>query len=149
AGSRELQLLAPAALYVQLAVGTANRRLPPPFRPWSLARYRRWAWLQAGAGQLLSGQLEHAGGAIARRLRAGPAPGFPPAVADASLLGGTVLDLVAREEGAATLAGLLTGPLPRGRAGPRRALADVFGGRPVAHTEGIWRARLARLAAAG
>src|SRR3954454_7727182 len=32
-GSRELQLLAPAALYVQLAVGAVNPRLPPPFRP--------------------------------------------------------------------------------------------------------------------
>jgi len=141
-GSRELQLLAPAALYVQLVVGAANARLPPPFRPWSLARYRTWAWLQAGAGQLLSGQVEHARGAIVRRLREGPAPDFPPGVADAALLGGTVLDLLAREEGWDAVGRLLREPVPR--AGPRSALVEAFGGRAAAHTEGTWRAHLAR-----
>jgi hypothetical protein len=141
-GSREMALLAPAALYVQLAVGDAHPRLPPPFRPWSMPRYRRWAWLQAGAGALLSGQTEHAGPSIVRRLREGPPPEFPPSVADAMLLGGTVLDLLAREEGMDAVARLLTAPL--GRGGPRHALVEAFGGRPVAHTEGTWRGQLGR-----
>jgi hypothetical protein len=146
-GSREMLLLAPAALYVQLAVGDSSRRLPPPFRPWSMARYRRWAWLQAGAGALISGQVEHARPSIVRRLREGPPPRFPPAAADALLLGGTVLDLLAREEGMGAVARLLAAPLPRG--GPRHALVEAFGGRPAAQTEGTWRAHLGRLAGRG
>jgi hypothetical protein len=143
-GSREMVLLAPAALYVQLAVGDANPRLPPPFRPWSMARYRRWAWLQAGAGELLTGQIEHARASIVRRLREGPQPEFPPAIADAMLLGGTVLDLLAREEGMDAVGRLLRAPLARG--GPRQAIVEAFGGRPAAHTAGTWRGHLARLA---
>ena len=139
-GSREMVLLAPAALYVQLAVGDANPRLPPPFRPWSLARYRRWAWLQAGAGELLSGQVEHARASIVRRLREGPPPDFPPSVADAMLLGGTLLDLLAREEGIDAVGRLLRAPLPRG--GPRHALVEAFSGRAAAQTERTWRAQL-------
>jgi hypothetical protein len=143
-GSREMVLLAPAALYVQFAVGDHHPRLPPPFRPWSMARYRRWAWLQAGAGGLLSGQVEHARASIVRRLREGPQPEFPPSVADAGLLGATVLDLLAREEGMDAVGRLLASPLPRG--GPRQALVEAFGGRAAAHTEGTWRAHLSRLA---
>jgi hypothetical protein len=144
AGSREMVLLAPAALYVQLAVGDANPRLPPPFRPWSMARYRRWAWLQAGAGALLTGQLEHARPSIVRRLREGPTPDFPPSIADAMLLGGTLLDLLAREEGMDAVVRLLTAPSARG--GPRQAIVEAFGGRPAAHTAGTWRGHLARVA---
>ena len=109
----------------------------------SMARYRRWAWLQAGAGALLSGQSDHARASIARRLRDGPPPEFPPAVADAPLLGGTVLDLLAREEGMDAVAGLLTRPV--GRGGARHALVEAFGGRPAAHTEGTWRGHLGRV----
>lgn len=141
-GSRELLLLAPAALYVQLAVGDANPGLPPPLRPWRTGRYRAWAWLQAGAGQLLAGQVAHARGAIVRRLREGPPAAFPPAVADAALLGGTLLDLLLREEGRPALAALLTAP--RDGLTPRDALVRAFAGRPAAATEGVWRAHLAR-----
>ena len=34
--------------------------------------------------------------------------------------------------------------LPRG--GPREALVAVFGGRAMVHSEGMWRAHLARMA---
>ena len=91
AGSREMNLLAPAALYAQLVVGVNNQRLPPPFGPVRFARYVRWAWLQAGAAQWFSGQTAYARPAIARRLREGPEPDFPPGVRDAHLLGGTRL----------------------------------------------------------
>ncbi|MCW3046803.1 MAG: hypothetical protein JWO74_1087 [Solirubrobacterales bacterium] len=142
-GSREMNLLAPSALYTQLVVGASNRRLPPPFRPPSLARYLRWAWLAAGAGQHFSGQTAYARPAIARRLREGPEPSFPPGLRDAQLLGGTVLDLLAREEGDAACAALAS-ELPPG--GTRQALESAFHGRSIVHTEGTWRAHLARIA---
>lgn len=143
-GSRELNLLAPAALLAQLVVGANQRALPPPWGPRTVARYRTWGWLSAGAGQWLSGQVPQARAAIARRMREGPSPSFPPAVADAGLLGGSVLDLLAREEGEEAALALLRDPLPRD---PRRALIAAFNGRSIVHTEGTWRAHLSRLAA--
>lgn len=142
-GSKEMNMLAPAALYTQLVLGENNPRLPPPFRPATFATYVRWAWLAAGAAQYFSGQTGFARPAIARRLREGPEPDFPPGIRDAYLLGGTVVDLLVREEGemaAVRLAGKLH---PEG---PRQALVDAFQGRPLVHTEGTWRAHLARLA---
>jgi hypothetical protein len=56
-----------------------------------------------------------------------------------------VIDLLVREEGqaaAARFACRLHG------GGPRGALVKAFGGRPFVHTEGAWRAHLARLAGA-
>ncbi len=142
-GSREMLLLTPAALYVQLVVAGCNRSLPPPWTPRSVVRGARWAWLLAGSAQWFSGQTAHARPAIARRLREEPRPAFPPALRDAALLGGTVIDLLAREEGA-DAAVRLACSLPRG--GPREALVSAFHGRAMVHTEGTWRAHLARLA---
>ena len=98
-GSREMLLLTPAALYVQLVVAECNPALPPPWSPRSTLRARDWAWLIAGAAQWFSGQTAHARPAIARRLREGARPDFPPSLRDAALLGGTVVDLIVREEG--------------------------------------------------
>jgi hypothetical protein len=98
-GSRELNLLAPAALYTHVVLGANNPRLPPPFTPRAFGRYPTWAWLAAGAAQWLSGQTLHVRPAIARRMHEGPRPAFPPGMRDAQLLGGTVVDLLAREEG--------------------------------------------------
>jgi len=142
-GSREMLLLTPAALYIQLVVAECNPALPPPWSPRSTARARQWAWLIAGAGQWFSGQTAHARPAIARRLREGTRPDFPPSLRDAALLGGTVIDLVAREEGVGRAVELVCG-LPPG--GPREALVTVFGGRAMVHSEGTWRAHLARMA---
>lgn len=142
-GSREMLALTPAALYVQLALAECNPALPPPWGPRSTVRAARWAWLVAGTAQWFSGQTEHARPAIARRLRDGGRPDFPPSLRDAALLGGSVIDLVAREEGAQT-AMRLACALPRG--GPREALISVFHGRAMVHTEGTWRAHLARMA---
>lgn len=142
-GSREMLMLTPAALYVQLVVAECNPGLPPPWSPRSTVRAARWAWLLAGAAQWFSGQTEHARPTIARRLRENPRPQFPPALRDAVLLGGSVIDLVTREEGPQTAARLVCS-LPRG--GPREALVSVFHGRAMVHTEGTWRAHVARLA---
>ena len=144
-GSRELNLLAPAALYAHVVIGAGNPRLPPPFTPASFRRYRRWAWLAAGGAQWLSGQTEHARPAIARHLHEGGRPAFPPGMRDAQLLGGTILDLLAREEGAAACVELLLAPLPRD---PRDVLREAFGGRSLRHTEATWRAHLRRLSGA-
>jgi hypothetical protein len=76
---------------------------------------------------------------VARRLREGRAPSFPPGRADALLLGGTVVDLLAREEGERAVIDLL-------RSGPEDALTRAFGGRGLRHTESAWRSHLARLA---
>ena len=143
-GSRDMLMLTPAALYTQLAVGLANPGLPPPLRPGALRRIVPWAWLALGAGQWLSGQTAHARPAITRRLREGPRPAFPPGVRDAWLLGGSVLDLLAREEGERAVVRLALEP----PGDPRRALERAFGGRALVHSEGAWRSHLARLAGA-
>jgi hypothetical protein len=142
-GSLETLMLAPAALYAQLVVGGVSPALPPPFRPRSLAGYLRWAWMAQGIGQLLSGQTAHLRPAIARRLREGSEPRFPPGLRDAALLGGTVLDLLAREEGEAAAVELAARAHPEGA---EHALAGAFGGRSLRHTEQAWRAHLERMA---
>jgi hypothetical protein len=142
-GSREMLLLTPAALYAQLVVAAANPRLPPPWRPRAAAAMLRWAWLLAGAAQYFSGQTAYARPAIARRLREGPQPAFPPGVRDALLLGGTVVDLLAREEGEPAAVALAARP-PHGA--PDDVLRDAFGGRTLRDTEGTWRAHLAKVA---
>jgi hypothetical protein len=141
-GSLELLMLAPRALYVRLLIGAHSPRLPPPLRPRSVRSWLRWAWLAEGAAQWLSGQTPHARPAIARRLREGPPPAFPPDLRDATLLGGTVVDLLAREAGPRTLGRLLTELNPDG-AGP--ALVDAFGGRSLRRSEDIWRSHLRAL----
>lgn len=135
-GSREMLLLAPAALYAQLAIRASNPRL-------RRGRRLRWAWLVLGASQYLSGQTAHARPAIGRRLREGPEPSFPPALRDAHLLGGTVIDLLAREEGDEAVAGLVA---VAGDAPVDETLVRAFHGRTLRHTEAAWRGNLERLA---
>ena len=143
AGSREMAMLAPAALYAQLVVATNSPTLPPPFGPRGFARYVRWAWLAAGSAQYFSGQTVYARPAISRRLREGRSPSFPPGVRDAALLGGSIFDLLAHERGEEAAVALATSR-PSGR--PAHMLRDAFAGRPPAETEAVWRAHLAELA---
>lgn len=142
-GSREMMMLAPAALYAQLVVGHNNRGLPPPFRPRTVRASVAWPWLSAGAGQFFSGQTGYVRPAVARRLREGSRPAFPPGVRDAALLGGTVFDLLARERGLNAAVSLACRP-PHGDA--RRAVEHAFGGGSAIHVEGAWRAHLSQLA---
>jgi hypothetical protein len=135
-GSREMLRLAPAALYAQLAVRASNPRL-------RRGRRLRWAWLVLGAAQHLSGQTAHVRPAVRRRLHEGPRPAFPPALRDAHLLGGTVVDLLAREEGEHAVDSLVA---MAGTEPPRDTLVHAFHGREVRHTESAWRAHLDRLA---
>jgi hypothetical protein len=145
-GSLELLMLAPAALLARRYVAANHAGMPPPFGPRSFARWLRWAWLLEGAAQYFSGQVRHVRPAVTRRLRESGAPSFPPARRDAALLGGTVFDLLAREEGERACVALACGPH---RDGARGALARAFGGRGLRHTEAAWRSHLARLGEPG
>jgi hypothetical protein len=145
-GSREMLALSAACLYARRVLAENNRDL---LRVMPLIRVRRelrWAWMLEGAARWFAGQTEHARPAIARRLREGGRPTFPPGLRDAPLLGGTVIDLLAREQGQRAAADLCTRLDPQG---PRAALHNAFGRRPLVDTEAAWRSHLARLASAG
>jgi len=144
-GSRELLERAPDALYARLVVGLNNRRLPPPATPGRLLARLRWSWAVEGTARWFAGQVEHARPAIARRLREGERPAFPPRLRDAALLGPTLIDLLAREQGPEAAMRLACYLDPRG---PQAALRDAFRGRSLDHTEGAWRSHLARIAGA-
>ncbi len=145
-GSRQMLALAAPALYAKRVVAENNPDLPRPFNPSRIRLELRWAWLLEGAGRWFSGQTEYARAAIARRLREGGRPSFPPGLRDAALLGGTVIDLLAQEQGVEAAVELVARLHPQGS---RAALSKAFDGRPFVHTEGAWRSHLARIASAG
>jgi hypothetical protein len=142
-GSQEMLALTPVALYARRLIGASNRDLTSLAGPLRLWAELRWAWLLEGAARWFSGQTDHARAAIVRRLREGSPPSFPPAMRDATLLGGTVIDLLAGEEGVQAAVDLASRLDP---AGADRALRRAFRGRSLGHTEATWRAHLSRLA---
>jgi hypothetical protein len=144
-GSREMLAFTAAALYARRLIAVNNVDLQRAVRLARPVVALRWAWLLEGSARWFSGQSDHARPAIGRRLREGRSPSFPPSPRDAALLGPTVIDLIAREEGRGAAARLAC-RLHRG--GSRAALVKVFGGRPLVHTEGVWRSHLAQLASA-
>jgi hypothetical protein len=144
-GSREMLELTPSALYARRVIAENNHELREARRLARVALGLRWAWLLEGGARWLSGQTDYARPAIARRLRDGGRPGFPPSARDAALLGGTVIDLLAREHGERAATQFICRLHPHG---PRAALAKAFGGRDMAHTEGAWRSHIAHLASA-
>ena len=131
-------MLAPSALLARRYVAASTRSCRRRSAPSESRAGARWAWLVEGAAQWLSGQTRHIRPAVARRLREGPSPAFPPSRADALLLGGSVFDLLAREEGDRACVTLARGPHPDG---PIRALEIAFP-RSVRHTEDAWRSHL-------
>ena len=134
-GSLELLMLAPSALLAKRLLAPARTR-----------RFRRRfdvPWRLEGAAQFFSGQTRHIRPAVVLRTHERPAPSFPPARRDALLLGGTVFDLLAREEGEDACLELARAP------DPARALERAFHGRPLRQTEQAWRSHLARLARPG
>jgi len=145
-GSREMLSRTAVALYARRLIAESNGDLPHRASPARVRAELRWAWLLEGAARWFSGQTEYARPAIARRLREGGEPRFPPGVRDALLLGGTVIDLIARERGDTAAARFACRLDPRG---PRMALAEAFDGRPLRTTEAAWRTHLRMLAAAG
>ena len=138
-GSLEMLMLAPSALLARHALARRHPGFPPPLGPRRMARWMRAAWFVEGGAQWLSGQTRHVRPAVARRLREGGTPAFPPKPADALLLGGTVFDLLAREEGERAA-------VAAAREGADHLLSEGFRGRGVRRTEDAWRSHLARLA---
>ena len=138
-GSLEALRLSPLHEYAHLVVGANNPGLPPPFGPRSFGRYLRWAWLCEGAATHFAGQTRHLRPAIARRLKEGGKPSFPPSARDAPLLGGTVFGLLAEGAGDEACAALASRLDPDG---PRSALERAFA-RPLDEVEPDWRDYLA------
>ena len=141
-GSLEMLMLAPSALLARRSLSVRHPGFPPPLGPRRLARWMRSAWFVEGAAQWLSGQTRHVRPAVTRRLHEGRPPAFPPGRGDALLLGGTVFDLLAREEGERAA-------VAAAREGPADLLQRGFRGRGVRRTEDAWRSHLARIADAG
>jgi hypothetical protein len=145
-GSLEMLAATASTLYARRVIIENNPDVP--LRTGSPRRIRaelRWAWLLEGAARWFGGQTAHAQPAIARRLREGRRPAFPPGVRDAPLLGGTVIDLLVRERDERAAARLACRVHPHGR---RAALREAFRGEPPTAIEEAWRAHLTRLAAA-
>jgi hypothetical protein len=143
-GSSEALQLAPQHEYVHVVLGANNPALPPPFTPAAFARYLRWAWLCEGAATHLAGQTEHLRPAIARRMREGGRPDFPPTARDAVLLGGTVFAMLEDEQDIDACVQLAARPPD---AGGEAAIQRAFG-RPASEVEAGWRRRLDDLRAA-
>jgi hypothetical protein len=142
-GSLEALTLTHRHEYAHLVLGANEPSLPPPFTPSAFRRYTRMAWLCEGAAAHLAGQVPHLRPAVARRLREGGRPSFPPAARDAMVLGGTVFDLLEREAGPRACMELA---LTSERSNSRAALERAFG-RRSAKVERAWRDHLATLTA--
>ena len=144
-GSREMLAATASTLYARRVIIENNPDVPVRITPRRVRAELRWAWLIDGAARWFGGQTAHARPAIARRLREGHRPAFPPGVSDAPLLGGTVIDLLVSVRGEAAAARLACRLHPKGR---RAALREAFGGESPAAIEDAWRDHLDRMAAA-
>jgi hypothetical protein len=142
-GAREAGRLTAAALYARRVILESDPGLARGPGPVRIARELRWAWLMEGASRWLAGQEPHLRPAIARRLRVGRRPAFPPAPRDAPLLGASVFELLAELEGEPAVVELAA---RRAGGGSGHALERAFGARLVS-IEGEWRSFLSGLGA--
>jgi len=133
-GSAEALTLSPRHEYAHLVIGAANPSLPPPFTPGTFRRYVQMAWLAEGAATHFAGQVPHLRAAVARRLREGGRPSFPPGARDGLVLGGTVFGLLEDEAGREACVKLA---LSRNATAARRVLEEAFD-RPMASIERSW-----------
>jgi len=140
-GSREALALTPRHEYSHLVLGANNVSMPPPFTPAGFRRYVRNAWVCEGAASHFAGQVPHLRAAVARRLREGGRPSFPPAARDSFVLGGTVFGLLERERGASACVSLAAAPL----GSPGAEMVEGAFGRPPAEVERSWTGYLAEL----
>ena len=143
-GSREALARSPHHEYAHLALAENNPALPPPFSVKTFRRYLELAWVCEGAATWLAGQTRHLRPAIARRMREGKAPAFPPAAVDAQLLGGTVFSLLERAAGRPACVELAK---VQHREEAREAIETAFA-RPVEEVETDWRGYLDSFSAA-
>lgn len=122
-------------LYAQLVIAANNGRMPPPWSPHNFRRYLEWAWLVEGSAQHFARQVDLFRPAVIRRLREGARPTFPPARRDATILGGTVFDLLEEYRGGGACE-LLVARLRK--SGPRSNLETAFDLR-FREVEELWR----------
>ena len=145
-GSREMLALSAAALYARRLVIENNRELAHVFGPLRSRRAAAMGVADRGRGALVLGPDRPR---AARRSRGGCAkgagPSFPPATVTAPCSAGPCS--TCSRPSAASVPRRSSHPtsIP---GGPRAALIAAFGGRAIEHTEGAWRAHLARLAGA-
>src|SRR5687768_6344604 len=85
-GSRQALARSPHHEYAHLALAENNPALPPPFNVKTFRKYLELAWVCEGAATWLAGQTRFLRPAIARRMREGGEPRFPPSARDAQLL---------------------------------------------------------------
>ena len=142
-GSREALMRSPHHEYAHLALAENNAALPPPFNLKTFRRYLELAWVCEGAATYFAGQTRHLRPAIARRMREGKRPAFPPAAADAQLLGGTVFSLLERAAGPRACVELAR---VEAEDQAREAIELAFA-RPIDEVEEDWRAYLATFSA--
>jgi hypothetical protein len=138
-GSREALELAPLHEYMHLVVAANNPGVPPPFGVRGFGRYLRRAWLVEGAATWFAGQVPHLRVAVARRLREGGRPSFPPSARDAIVLGGTVYALLDVQAGPQGCVALATSPPGED---VRTAIERTFE-LPFDEVEAAWREHLA------
>ncbi|MGH2881877.1 MAG: hypothetical protein ACRDPA_04095, partial [Solirubrobacteraceae bacterium] len=84
-GSRQMLAATASTLYARRVIIENNPDVPLRMTPRRVRAELRWAWLLEGAARWFGGQTAHARPAIARRLREGRRPSFPPGVRDAPL----------------------------------------------------------------
>jgi hypothetical protein len=135
-GCPEMLAQTPHALYAKRVIAENSPALASAKSPKRVGIELRWAWLLEGGARWFAGQTDHARPAIARRLREGRPPQFPPSVRDAPLLGQTVVDLLARTRGERAAARLVCRFEP---------LTSAFGIRSMRKIERAWREHLTRL----
>src|ERR1700729_3795152 len=109
-GSREMLALSAASLYARRVIIDNNRDLHV-IGAVRVRRELRWAWMLEGAARWFAGQAGPGRPAVGRAPPEGSQPRFPPGLRDATLLGGTVIDLLAREEAWRSHLQRLAGPL--------------------------------------
>jgi hypothetical protein len=142
-GSFEMLALAPASLYARRVIIGSNRELESARLASRLWAELRWAWLLDGSARWFSGESGYSRSVVGQYIRAGHRPHFPPTARDAPLVAGTLIELLAEQQGEAGVA-RLAGRLHTG--GAQTALRLAFGERALMNVEGDWRTRLRHLA---
>jgi hypothetical protein len=142
-GSFEMLALAPASLYARRVIVEGNRELASARLPGRVWHGLRWSWMLDGAARWFSGETGYSRGVVGQYMRSDRHPRFPPSARDAPLLGGSLIELLAEEQGETAVA-RLAARLHTG--GSHTALQIAFGERALMTVEGEWRSRLRRLA---
>jgi hypothetical protein len=142
-GSFEMLALAPASLYARRVIIESNRELRSARAPTRVWQGLRWSWLVEGAARWFSGEAGYSRGVVGDYMRSGHRPHFPPTARDSPLLGSSLMELLAEQQGENAVARLTSRLHTQGA---RTALQVAFGERALMTVENDWRLALRRLA---